>query len=1631
MTENAGKATKPSGGAWRTLLWSALVIVLIFIAGLAWYARPRSQTFLTDGDTIRQSAKSAPIRDILWQPPAPLDEIINTTDEDYEPRLSWDGMTLYFVRGRAGGNSDIYLSKRTPSGWTPPEPLSIVNTDHDELGPEPSADGRSLYFYSDRPGGSGGYDLWVMRFEADGRTPIGAPANLGPMVNSPYNDYGPALSPDGGTIYFASNRPPPVEAPADPDAWPATVREDLTHRTYDLYAAPITDAGHGLARALDALNTPYNDGPAALSPVGDFLYFSSDRPGGEGGFDLYRARRMAGGFDPPTNLGSPVNTAANELDPGLTQLGYALYFSSDRRVAVADADAEEAKDYNLYYSSSREVFRDVEVQRASIDWGALWDAFGPNLLLALLALLLLLLLLRMMRGIQGRRLSLLARCLLASLVAHILLMLLLNVWQVTSSVAGLLGGRKEKIRIAMTSPTQGDAITAQLLSALTEVDAPAFEAHEAERLESQPTMLDAATLDPSRNIEVERAPIEVATEVHVDERVSEATPTEQHELTFDPTPPDQVELDRAVALATPEESSRIADAEAPSEAPRPARSEHETRPTVAPSESRPEPMVRTEMAASPIEALVDRQDAEKLIAEADARESTPANEPNTPVSHTATRLTQRDIESDLNLPVADVREAVEESTRSSVDARLPDAQRDRSAIQPDGSSSTPSTLRQVAPRPVGAQLADARLLDESTMILADAESTDALPQPSTATAPAFVEQPDSMELPTLEASQRITEPEPAPSVEAARRMASRMAPATPDEADRPAAAMRQVAPSPRDAEPVDQRLASAAPSRRMDAVAAPVPMESPELPTDVHAETDSADSFELPALEVADRSAPSEPVDDAAARPIPRALTDAAPRSVLDPGESASRAINEMRDVQPADVADAAESAPFDAAPGTRVADAAPTAPDVVPQRPIDAPLPDVDDFALPSLEVASSSPTDDSPDTAETPSSIADATPAPRADAIETAMVESVRVALAPTSRSDTRSLDRTLMDPADAVRDSLRALRDPTPPAPATAVDSPLDPGAFDLSLPVESIPPENPYIQRSEENRRAILERLGGSEETEAAVAGALRWLANHQSDDGRWDADGFDASCGECGGETNVKADVALTGLALLCFLGANHTPGVDGPYRDNVERAVEWLLDRQQDDGDLRDGESMYSQGIATIAIAEAAGMTGDSTLMDPVERAADYIVRARSRSPGGWRYEPGQPGDTSVLGWQVMALKSARNAGVVVNPVAFSAARDWLESVSTAEHPGLYAYQPGHSPTHSMTAEGMFIQQLLGRSANEPRMVESARFLESALPMWDSNQNTYYWYYGTLAAFQHQGALWSKWNPAIKRELLDHQIREGKPAGSWDPKDQYALLGGRVYQTALCTLMLEVYYRYLPMYGPEAPADAIGQIRGVVTDATTGRSISGATVKLDLPDRDPQIASTGRDGGYTLFPPQMPDFFALSAVAPGYVPRSINVPSSRLEGNILQVDFDLTRMERGIIPIEAFPTVHHLGNNRWEGRINSQFQKEAEGVMYEATFEIAEDQLPPHFSGSAIAMMAKGVQCPPHIWINDQRIDHDLDESPRDGSFGEFEFEFDIDTMHEGENTVRIRTTSCRGDLDDWEFVNVQIRLSP
>lgn len=437
-----------------------IVACAALLGAALWLTLPRSQPVYTDANTIRASEEIAALRDVLWQPPERLPTPLSTPERDeYEPTISPDGLTMIFVRGRAGGSADLYTSTRTPDGWTEPTPVEGLNTESDELGPAFADNGNAIYFYSDRAGSLGGYDIWRAT-----RTDAGwaAPEHLGPGVNSPFNDYGPAPTPDGSRLYFASNRPRAGEPiPENPPAsWPATIRESFMNRPYDLYAAPIGERGFGEAVLVPELSTPFSEGSPAVSPVGDFIYFASDRPGGEGGFDLYRARIVDSEYFPVEHLGDGVNTEANELDPALGMGGFGLVFSSDR-------DTGAGRQYDLYRTESREVFREVETLAARMSWLDLMRIVVPWLLLALLLLGLLALLRRLATDerwkAHWRRLGLMAKCLLISGLVHMLILALLTLWQVRTHLEGLLGSPGGS-KVTLVSQAVGGGIESQILA---------------------------------------------------------------------------------------------------------------------------------------------------------------------------------------------------------------------------------------------------------------------------------------------------------------------------------------------------------------------------------------------------------------------------------------------------------------------------------------------------------------------------------------------------------------------------------------------------------------------------------------------------------------------------------------------------------------------------------------------------------------------------------------------------------------------------------------------------------------------------------------------------------------------------------------------------------------------------------------------------------------------------------------------------------------------------------------------------------------------------------------------------------------------------------------------------------------
>jgi hypothetical protein len=345
-----------------------------------------------------------------------------------------------------------------------------------------------------------------------------------------------------------------------------------------------------------------------------------------------------------------------------------------------------------------------------------------------------------------------------------------------------------------------------------------------------------------------------------------------------------------------------------------------------------------------------------------------------------------------------------------------------------------------------------------------------------------------------------------------------------------------------------------------------------------------------------------------------------------------------------------------------------------------------------------------------------------------------------------------------------------------------------------------------------RQRLLGAGGGTDATEAAVALALDWIVRQQKKDGLWSLKG---PYGDGGSQENR---LAASAMALIALQGAGNTTR-DGEHRASVAKAWKALVKAQKPDGTFETGgmleqHAMYAHAQATIALCEAYGMSKDPLLEEPARRALDYAIAAQMPD-GGWRYHPPQPdqdnrGDMSVTGWYLMALKSGEMAGLPVPAAAYEKLSGFLDAVFVSDDLG-YGYQINPNQKFfdlrpALTAEGLLCRQYLGWRRDDPRLVAGVELLlrESPIDFDYRKKNVYAWYYATQVCHHMGGAAWTRWNRRMQEQLLGQQVQTGREKGSWDPaNDQWGHVGGRLYMTALCACMLEVYYRHLPLYGEQ------------------------------------------------------------------------------------------------------------------------------------------------------------------------------------------------------------------------------------
>jgi hypothetical protein len=356
-----------------------------------------------------------------------------------------------------------------------------------------------------------------------------------------------------------------------------------------------------------------------------------------------------------------------------------------------------------------------------------------------------------------------------------------------------------------------------------------------------------------------------------------------------------------------------------------------------------------------------------------------------------------------------------------------------------------------------------------------------------------------------------------------------------------------------------------------------------------------------------------------------------------------------------------------------------------------------------------------------------------------------------------------------------------------------------------------------------RSKLLAYGGGNKESEAAVALGLEWLAHHQNVKGHWRLGRFNQDArtaplpggrvkpDNCDPLTTRSNDTAGAAFGLLPFLAAgitHRTPPEKNQkdYRKAVGLAIKWLQDNQTKSGGNRGfyGGDMYSHALATIAMCEAYALSADASVKLSAQMAIDYLIAAQHNG-GGWRYAARSPGDLSVTGWALMALRSGQMAGLKVPKARLKLVESFLDSVESSDKGG-YGYMPGSPPSETMTSVGALCRQYLGAPRRNASLMASVKKIRQLPPAM--TENIYYLYYATQVMHHMGEDDWKFWNlgpkgdgkGGIRDTLLARQDRGGvKQAqrGSFAGNDH---VGGRLGATSLCLLTLEVYYRHLPLY---------------------------------------------------------------------------------------------------------------------------------------------------------------------------------------------------------------------------------------
>lgn len=1351
--------------------------------------------------------KKDDVRLTLWDDPLPLPGQFNISTNKISAAFMPDDAVIGFVRDVEDKNDLGLLSVEWDGRiWGDLEQKGKAGSLYEEKGAVFSSDGKKVYFASARKGGFGGYDIWSAVRDGDNWVKI---SNLGPGVNSENNETAPALMPDGQKLFFA-----------------ADISSDSTG--VDIYEADLSvEAASIKSVRLDAVSSMANDMCPSVSPMGDLFYFASDRGSRNGTKDIFVSRIVDGAVLAPVSMGVELNARKTDDDmPALRMQGFDMVFSSNR-------GQEDIGRYQLFAATVREVVGRVDYSR----WYAFKDLVSKIKWWVLLLIAMIVAMIYLLRHIEDLT-SLFHKCLAISILLHVIALLIMSFWFITQELMDSTEAltmevtvdvnslAKEKLaldmqaKVAELAPTE---VSVVIERDVEPVPMPEFKPAELEQVQPLVTKTTdksfVADVTPSKESE------EKASKMEAIEDLEKLPEFEMMEL--------DVVMEEAEAKPAAVETAEFKP-EVVQEALAPEKSTE--------ADVKNVPAEKDQMSSEVVKAVENKtKELKEVIDVSAAQEAKVSPDKIQTVTVEVAAFDVPEIQMDVVMEEAEVKQAeakteefkpetVQENvlaakTDMGLKAAKPlDMPREEADVEGRGASVTNMLTE-----------AEMRADDGLIAVSAGVEVVADLSMMNSAAAESAV-----FEVPDIAADTVMDVAEV--SSEAGKQAVEEFVPTVVQEdvvIERSGRVVAEVGPVKAIAKGSDVASDVAAGKRVDDVtaeqaaiIAVSISSEMSAAGAEVKILKPAAADFAVPEMEFdtimeemsAMAAAKSEGVGTSEFSPavdFKQAVSERGRYGAVKtaaafagiPGVSSDLTgkVSETPDVKGSGLVGATASAEIRRdrfAPGAAVAKVS------------DFAVPDaVVDVVMDTVAVFTGGKSDSKKAETFSPAMIQEFAPVRRGEkrgsegrlAVGPARYETVSkeaVASEKMSGIKVSSSGGELIVASAGVeaRGSLPEMRGSGRVVgllvKSTEMGSEMQldaPGELDVPRGAgESISPvifKNPGKLSDE-----VVEGLGGSSLTQGTILKALDWFTANQEPDGHWDVEKHGGSAGH---------DIGGTSLILLCYYGWGATHNDEGQYKETVKKAVDWLVSQMRLGGDLHHGESqaMYDQGIATIALCEAYGVTKDKALYEPARQAVTFIINAQNLNSGGWRYKPGDlSSDTSVLGWQYMALKSAELAGISVPRDVFARAERWLDRVSAGKHGGLYGYQAPAKDQPAMIATGMFCRQLSLVSPLDPRMREGALYMKGR-PLTIQDMDYYYLYYGTLALYQHQGVIWEQWNERMKEILPELQQNTGPHAGTWNPRGPNSQVMGRAVVTAFGTLSLEVYYRILPIYGFAANRD--------------------------------------------------------------------------------------------------------------------------------------------------------------------------------------------------------------------------------